>query len=121
MKVAPQKSECPAATGHYANETTDGTILASAEKTGNRPALQDCRLPAGCTAFPAEFLSKRGAAKYIALVQKAARIGATVDLIVGQFRRRPDYLVRFGNITRRLDDVAAASRWVDELGGRHGL
>ena len=115
MKVAPQKSECPAATGQNANETTDGPILATAEKIGNKPARLDCRLPDGCTAFPAEFLSKRAAAKYLELVRKATKIGATVDLIVGQFRRRPDYLVRFGNVTRRLDDVAAASRWIDTL------
>lgn len=112
---APQKSESPAATGQIANETTVGTILASAEKIGNKPTLQDCRLPVGCTSFPAEFLSKRAAAKYLALVREAARVGATVDLIVGQYRRRPDYLVRLGNVSRRVSEVEAASRWLKTL------
>lgn len=112
---APQKANCPAPTGQSANENTDREILASAEKTGNKSALQDCRLPVGCTAFPAEFLSKRAAAKYLELVRKATKIGATVDLIVGQFRRRPDYLVRIGNVSRRLAEVEAASRWLETL------
>lgn len=75
-------------------------------------------MPAGCTAYPAEFLSKRAAAKYVELIRKASRIGATVDLIVGQFRRRPDYLVRLGNVSRRLNEVEAASRWIDTLKDR---
>lgn len=32
---AAHKSECPAATGHNANENTDATILLTAEKIGN--------------------------------------------------------------------------------------
>ena len=121
MKVAPQKSECPAATGQNAYESTDGAILATAEKIGNKPARLDCRLPDGCTAFPAEFLSKRAAAKYLALVREATRIDATVDLIVGPYRRRPDYLVRLGNVSRRLNEIEAASRYLAELGGRDGV
>ena len=116
MKVAPQKSECPAATGQNAYESTDGAILATAEKIGNKPARLDCRLPDGCTAFPAEFLSKRAAAKYLALVREATRIDATVDLIVGPYRRRPDYLVRLGKVTARLPDLDAARRWLRARG-----
>ena len=118
---APQKSECPAATGQNANETTDRAILSAAEKTGNKSALQDCRLPVGCISYPTEFLSKRAAAKYLEVVRKATRIGATVDLIVGPYRRRPDYLVRLGNVSRRLNEIEAASRYLAELGGRDGV
>ena len=112
---APHKAQSPVGAGHCADENTDRAILSAAEKSGNKSALQDCRLPIGCTSFPAEFLRNEATPNTSALVQKAARIGATVDLIVGQYRRRPDYLVRFGNVTRRLDDVAAASRWIDTL------
>ena len=91
------------------------TSLPAAETTGNKAAHQDFRLPVGCKPFPAEFLSKRAAAKYVALVQKATRHGATVDLIAGQYRRRPEYLLRLGNVTRRLDEVEAASGWLDSL------
>jgi hypothetical protein len=115
MKVAPQKANCPVGAGQSADTKTDGAILATAEKIGNKPARLDCRLPDGCTAFPAEFLSKRAAAKYLALVHEATRIGATVDLIVGPYRRRPDYLVRLGNVSRRLNEIEAASRWLKTL------
>lgn len=108
-------AQSPVGAGLCPNETTDPLILATAEKIGNKPAHQDCRLPVGCTSFPAEFLSKRAAAKYLALVREAARVGATVDLIVGPYRRRPDYLVRMGNVSRRLSEVEAASRWLKTL------
>lgn len=112
---APQKAQSPVGAGQCTDETKNIEILAVAEKLGNKPARQDCRLPAGCTAFPAEFLSKRAGAKHVELVRKGARIGATVDLIVGQFRRRPDYLVRLGNVSRRLNEVEAAGRWFDDI------
>lgn len=75
----------------------------------------DCKVPNGCILFPAEFLSKRAEAKYIQLVRKAAKAGAVVDLVCGPFKRRPVYVVRRGNVERRLDDVEAASRWLDEI------
>jgi hypothetical protein len=36
-------------------------------------------------------------------------------LIVGPYRRRPDYLVRLGNVSRRLNEIEAASRWLKTL------
>ena len=113
---APHKAQSPVGAGHCADENTDRAILSAAEKTGNKSALQDCRLPVGCISFPAEFLSKRAAAKYLALVREATRIDATVDLIVGPYRRRPDYLVRLGKVTARLPDLDAARRWLRARG-----
>ena len=78
-------------------------------------AKADCKVPNGCILFPAEFLSKRAEAKYIQLVRKAAKAGAVVDLVCGPFKRRPVYVVRRGNVERRLDDVEAASRWLDDI------
>ena len=78
-------------------------------------AKTDCKVPNGCILFPAEFLSKRAAAKYVDLVRKAAKAGAVVDLVYGPFKRRPVYVIRRGNLERRLEDVEAASRWVDAI------
>lgn len=112
MRKAPEPTKVQ---GLSPNQEPTGASVLPAQHLGNKPARQDCRLPAGCTAYPAEFLSKRAAAKYVELVRKAARIGATVDLIVGPYRRRPDYLVRIGNVSRRLAEVEAASRWLETL------
>lgn len=78
-------------------------------------AKADCKVPNGCILFPAEFLSKRAAAKYVELVRKAAKVGAVVDLVYGPFKRRPVYVIRRGNLERRLEDVEAASRWLDDI------
>ena len=81
-------------------------------------AKADCKVPNGCILFPAEFFSKRAAAKYVELVRKAAKVGAVVDLVYGPFKRRPVYVIRRGNLERRLEDAEAASRWLETISSR---
>lgn len=84
--------------------------------------LGDCRVPVGYRLFPGEFLSKRSTAQWIDLVRKATRAGVTIDLVYGNFRRRPNYLIHHGGeVLACLGDPEAASRYLAELGGRDGV
>ena len=83
----------------------------------------DCRVPLGYTLFPAEFLSKRGTAQWIDLIRKATRAGVQIDLVWGEFRLRPNYLIQQNReVLACLADADAADRYLaKELGGRHGF
>ena len=84
--------------------------------------LGDCRVPVGYRLFPGEFLSKRSTAQWIDLVRKATRAGVTIDLVYGNFRRRPNYLIHHGGeVLACLGDPEAAGRYLAKLGGRDGL
>ena len=82
----------------------------------------DCRVPLGYQLFPGEFLSKRATAQWIDLIRKAARADVQIDLVYGEFRRRPNYLIqRNREVLACLPDADAAGRYLAELGGRDGL
>ena len=76
----------------------------------------DCRVPLGYTLFPGEFLSKRGTAQWVDLIRKATRAGVQIDLVYGEFRRRPNYLIQQNReVLACLDNPEAASRWLDDI------
>jgi hypothetical protein len=76
----------------------------------------DCRVPLGYRLYPAEFMSKGGTARWIDLIRKATRAGVSIDLVYGQFRHRPNYLIqRNREALACLDNPEAASRWLDDI------
>ena len=130
--VAPGRIEAPKekAAGVLPTTATKEQSAASvqvAEFLGNlraavaRARKMDTRVPHGYELFPAEFLSKKGTAQWVSLIRKAARAGANVDLVKGEFRRRPRYLVQTGDFHRAFDDVESAGRFIDGLGGRDAI
>ena len=119
------KSERPAATGRNATDQT--------KHAQNLPPAQifsklraefrgDCRVPLGYRLFPGEFLSKRGTARWIELIRKATRAGVQIDLVYGEFRHSPRYLIQQNReVLACLADADAAERFLAGLGGRDGL
>jgi hypothetical protein len=113
------KSERPAATGRNATDQNQRTAsVPPAEKLSKLRAefRGDCRVPLGYRLFPGEFLSKRGTAKWVDLIRKATRAGVQIDLVYGEFRRRPNYLIQQNREALAcLDNPEAASRWLDDI------
>jgi len=123
--VAPGRIEAPKekAAGVFAPPTTAtkafsaGSVPPAEKFRKLRAELRgDCRVPLGYTIFPAEFLSKRGTAQWIDLIRKAARAGVQIDLVFGEFRRRPNYLIQQNReVLACLDDAETAGRWLDDI------
>ena len=120
---APQKSESPAATGQIAEQTkSDRTVPPAQIFSKLRAEVRgDCRVPLGYRLFPAEFLSKRATAQWIDLIRRAARADVQIDLVYGEYRHRPNYLIqRNREVLACLPDAEAAGRYLAGLAGLGG-
>lgn len=121
---AHQKSESPAATGQFAEQTKHPRNVPPAQFFSKLRAevRGDCRVPLGYRLFPGEFLSKRATAQWIDLIRRAARADVQIDLVYGEFRRRPNYLIqRNREVLACLPDAEAAGRYLAGLGGCDGI